>query len=165
VLPCETTTLIRMALPSEAASIAFVLSESFKEYKSFYTDEAFAATTPTSDQILMRFDEGPVWVAISNDSIVGTVSVVPKGDGALYIRSMAVLPGARGQKVGEMLLKLIEDYASPREFVRLYLSTTPFLTRAIRLYERMGFKRSRKGSHELFGTPLFTMEKTIELRR
>ncbi len=47
---------------------------------------------------------------------------------------------------------------------RLFLSTTPFLTHAIRLYEHAGFQRNAEGSPDLFGTPLFTMVKPL-LRR
>jgi len=92
---------------------------------------------------------------------VGTVSAVPKSE-AVYIRGMAILPAARGQRVGEFLLNEIEGFASKGGFTRLYLSTTPFLSRAIRLYEHYGFRRSTKGPHDLFGTPLVTMEKFLE---
>jgi hypothetical protein len=44
----------------------------------------------------------------------------------------------------------------------LLLSTTPFLSEAIKLYERSGFRRSTEGPRELFGTPLFTMEKQLK---
>jgi ribosomal protein S18 acetylase RimI-like enzyme len=47
------------------------------------------------------------------------------------------------------------------KFRRLFLSTTPFLDRAISLYERFGFQRNEEGLRELFGTPLFTMEKFV----
>jgi ribosomal protein S18 acetylase RimI-like enzyme len=43
----------------------------------------------------------------------------------------------------------------------MLLSTAPFLDRAIRLYERFGFRRTNEGPHDLFGTPLFSMEKVI----
>jgi GNAT superfamily N-acetyltransferase len=105
--------------------------------------------------------EGPIWVALQGDTIVGAVSVVPEGE-AVYIRGMAILPTARGQSIGTLLLQQIEEYASGHGFRRLYLSTTPFLTRAIRLYEHRGFQRSDEGPHDLFGTPLFTMVKTLE---
>ena len=152
---------IRMAVQADAPSIASVLRESFIEYQSLYTREGFAATTPTSEQIQERVKEGPVWVALQNDAIVGTVSVVPKGE-ALYIRGMAILPSARGQRIGELLLRRVESFAVEQGFRRLFLSTTPFLGRAIQLYERYGFRRSSEGPDNLFGTPLFTMEKILE---
>src|SRR2546423_499061 len=151
---------IRMAITDDASSIASVLYQSFVEYKSSYTPEGFAATTPTTDQIRSRMMEGPVWVALRDHAIVGTVSVVPKGD-SLYIRGMALLPTARGHKIGELLLGHIESFASARGYKRLFLSTTPFLSRAIRLYEHFGFRRNSEGPHDLFGTPLFTMEKAL----
>lgn len=144
----------------DAPSISSLLYESFLEYKSSYTEKGFTATTPPSDQILDRLKEGPTWVALQEETIVGTVSAVSKED-SLYIRGMAILPSARGQRIGERLLKQIEDYASEHAFRILLLSTTPFLSRAIRLYEHYGFKRSDEGPNHLFGTPLFSMRKVI----
>jgi ribosomal protein S18 acetylase RimI-like enzyme len=152
---------IRMAVPADAPSIASVLHESFIEYESLYTQEGFAATTPASDQIQNRIEECPVWVALQGDVIVGTVSVVPEGE-ALYVRGMAILPAARGQRIGGLLLRQIEGFATEHGFQHLFLSTTPFLNHAIQLYERYGFKRSSEGPDNLFGTPLFTMEKILE---
>ena len=105
--------------------------------------------------------EGPIWVALHREEIVGTVSVVPKGE-ELYIRGMAVLPAARGKRIGELLLLHIEKFANSNGHKRLFLSTTPFLARAIRLYERFGFRRCDEGSHDLFGTRLFTMVKILQ---
>lgn len=151
---------IRIAVPDDAPSIASVLYESFAEYKPLYTPGGFTATTPASDQIQNRMGEGPVWVALRDGTIVGTVSAVPRGE-ALYIRGMAVLPAARGQRIGKLLLEQIESFASARGYKLLVLSTTPFLTRAIRLYENFGFRRSREAPHDLFGTLLITMVKTL----
>lgn len=152
---------IRLAEARDIASIASVLYQAFVEYKSLYTPEAFSATTPTTEQIRVRWGEGPVWVAMQNDTIVGTVSAVPKSEG-MYIRSIAVLPAARGQGVGRLLLQTVEDFARAKGCQRLFLSTTPFLLRALRLYEHFGFRRSEEGANNLFGTPLFTMVKTLE---
>ena len=151
---------IRVAVPEDAESIASVLSESFAEFEPAYTPEAFAATTPTLDQLRARWSEGPVWVAVSQSAIVGTVSAVIKQD-SLYVRSMAVLPAARGQHIGYWLLEKAEAYALEHRCRRMFLSTTPFLTRAVKLYEQYGFRRIREGPHTLYGTPLFTMEKIM----
>jgi len=105
--------------------------------------------------------EGPVWVAAQGDQLVGAISAVPKSAG-LYIRSMAVLPSARGYGIGYILLQSVEQFAIAKGYRRTFLSTTPFLHGAIRLYEHFGFQRNNDGPHELFGTPLFTMVKLLE---
>jgi GNAT superfamily N-acetyltransferase len=152
--------LVRNAVIEEASGIASILLQAFSEYESLYTAAAFAATTPTASQIQERWHEGPVWVAMQNSHIVGTVAAVPKSAG-LYIRSMAVLPAARGQRIAGKLLKEIENFAIDHGYQRLFLSTTPFLLHAIRLYEQFGFIRTSDGPYELHGTPLFTMEKFL----
>jgi len=85
---------------------------------------------------------------------------VVSGD-SVYIRGMAVLPTCRRSGAAVRLLQQAEDWAKSEGYSRLFLSTTPFLNAAIRLYERSGFRRTSNGDHDLFGTPLFTMEKSV----
>src|SRR5215471_3903682 len=151
---------IRVSCVEDARAIAGVLQAAFAEYKSLYTPEGYGATTPREGEIRSRFDQGPTWVATCEGVIVGTVSVVPKDD-SLYLRSMAIVPAARGLQIGERLLTEIEDFAIAEGYRRLFLSTTPFLHRAIRLYEKLGFERNDEPPHDLFGTPLFTMTKEL----
>jgi len=155
------TVLIRTARIDESSAIASLLREAFIAYEPLYTPAAFAVTTPTSVRIRERWSEGPVWVAVQEENLVGTVAAVPKEAG-LYIRSMAVLPVARGQGIAMQLLNEIESFAVATQHARLFLRTTPFLTSAIRLYERFGFERKDEGLHDLFETPLFTMVKQLE---
>jgi GNAT superfamily N-acetyltransferase len=152
---------IRRAGPEDVLAIVAVLHESFVEFKALYTEGGFEATTPGADQILARMREGPVWVALSAGAVVGTVAAFVKSE-SVYIRGMAVLPNARGSGAGTKLLWQAEDWARREPYTRLFLSTTPFLNSAIRLYERFGFRRTSDGLHDLFGTPLFTMEKVVK---
>jgi ribosomal protein S18 acetylase RimI-like enzyme len=151
---------VRLAISDEAKDIAELLRESFKEFESHYTKEGFAATTPDDNEIAMRMNEGPVWIACDGNEILGTVSAVPKGD-ALYIRSMAVSPRARKKGIGDSLLRHVEIFGRSQGVDRFILSTTPFLLSAIRLYKKFGFHRVDHGPDHLFGTPLLTMEKTL----
>jgi N-acetylglutamate synthase-like GNAT family acetyltransferase len=153
---------IRQATTTDAGAIASILLDAFEEYRPLYTVQGFAATTPTAEQILVRMILGPVWVALHNNTIVGTVSAVVEGE-SLYVRGMAVSPDARGLQLGESLLREIERSATEMNVNRLFLSTTPFLDRAIRLYRKFGFAQTDAGPHDLFGTPIFTMQK--DLRR
>jgi diamine N-acetyltransferase len=158
---------IRLAVPGDSSDVASLMRRSFIEYEDQYTPEGFAATVLRPDQVQARMKEGPMWVALENEAVVGTVSAVLKDEG-LYIRSMAVDPLARGKRIGRKLLDRAEAFAVQRECKRLFLSTTPFLSHAIKLYEDYGFCRSNEGPNKLFGTPLFTMIKhlhALKLRR
>src|SRR6478735_4427405 len=91
---------IRRATLEDVPVVASVLLSAFAEYEPLYTPGGFAATTPTSDQIRARFDEGPVWIALLDGVAVGTVAAVLRDEAILYARSMAVLPAARGHNIG-----------------------------------------------------------------
>jgi GNAT superfamily N-acetyltransferase len=147
-------------VPDDASVIASVLRGSFVEYESFYTPEAFAATISTPEQIRARIEEGPVWIALRDGVVVGTVSAVARGE-SLYIRGMAVDPRERGSGTGRALLDCAQKFAVRGGFKSLLLSTTPFLSHAIWLYEKYGFGRTGDGPHDLLGTPLFTMVKVL----
>ena len=153
---------IRRATRNDAGLVASILKQAFAEFKPSYTRKAFAVTVAGTDAILARMEEGPTWYATCEGRIVGTAAAVQKPDG-IYIRGMAVIPAARGFGVGHKLLQEIETFAAANGRLRLYLSTTPFLQDAVRLYERFGFQRIHAGPHDLFGTPLFTMEKRLNV--
>jgi GNAT superfamily N-acetyltransferase len=159
-MPSPTQLEIRRADPGDAPAIADVLHRSFAEFKALYTDGGFSATTPGAEQVRERMREGPVWAALRGGAVLGTVAAIVK-DESVYIRGMAVLPNARGWGVGAKLLQQTELWAGSKGYRRLFLSTTPFLDSAIRLYERFGFRRTDDAVRDLFGTPLFTMEKTL----
>ena len=159
-MPVPAALEIRLGGPEDAPAIAEVLYQSFVEFQSLYTDGGFAATALSAEQVLVRMKEGPVWVALRQALILGTVAAVVKGD-AVYIRGMAVLPAARGSGAGARLLQQAEEWARGQGSRRVFLSTTPFLDSAIRLYQRAGFQRTEEPLHDLFGTPLFTMQKAL----
>ena len=149
---------VRNAVAEDARAIAAVLEKAFIEYRELYTPEGFAATVLNKKKVEQRMSEGPVWVALDNQQIVGTVAAVAKSK-TLYVRSMAIVPAARGKGIGEIMLQHVQAFATANGHEHMTLSTTPFLSRAIRLYERFGFQRSAEGPSDLFGTPLFTMAK------
>ena len=152
---------IRRATDKDATAIAAVLVDAFAEVDRFYTRAGQTATTPTAEQIRERLAEGPTWVAEDDDAIVGTVAAAKRDDG-VYVRSMGVTTVARGKHVGRALMLQLELFAVSTGAARMYLSTTPFLFAAIRLYESLGFRRTGEPPDELFGTPLFTMAKRLE---
>ena len=152
---------VRLATAADAESIAQILFAAFSAFESFYTPEAFAVVTPSADEIVRRFDEGPQWVAVMGDEVVGTVSLTTEPEG-LYIRSMAVRPGAQGLGIGHKLLDALNDHASASEIERIFLYTTYFVPGAKELYEKHGFKWVRDTTaEEWYGTPGLEMNKSL----
>src|SRR5437879_5921520 len=100
---------IRRARSRDAPAIALLLAEAFAEYRSLYTTAGYQATVIANQQVITRIKEGPVWIAMLDGLVAGTVSVVPKGE-SLYIRGMAVLPSVRGRRIGTMLLTHVEKF-------------------------------------------------------
>jgi GNAT superfamily N-acetyltransferase len=154
---------IAIASQSDVEDIASVLLAAFRDFEALYTPDAFRATTPDATRISERLAEGPTWIARLGTVAVATVSAVERPED-VYIRSMAVVPNARGTGVARLLLAEVETFAASRGATRLSLTTTPFLTAAIRVYERAGFRRV-PGQLDLCGTPLFAMIKDLQTSR
>jgi len=151
---------IRLAHSEDAPVIEAVLSQSFEEYKTHYTDGAFQAAAPPLKVVLRRMEEGPVWVAEQSGEIVGTISARRKGV-TLLLRGLAVPPAERGRAIGKLLLIHVARHASENGCRRMALTASPFLARALREIEQFGFERSRKGPENVHGTPVYSLTKSI----
>ena len=154
------TVIIRKATAEDAAGISKILLDAFIEFKQFYTDKAFAATTVSEAEVLKRMEEGNVWVALKDGEMIGTAAVIKK-ENDLYIRGMSVLPAARGLQTGWKLLEQIQEYAIENNFKSLLLSTTPYLPSAIHLYKKFGFEQIGEMDDSFYGTLIFRMRKGL----
>jgi ribosomal protein S18 acetylase RimI-like enzyme len=73
--------------------------------------------------------------------LAGDFGEVTRGGDEAAFRMLAVDPGARGQGVGEALVRTCLDRARAAGRARMVLSTGELMTAAHRLYERLGFQR------------------------
>jgi ribosomal protein S18 acetylase RimI-like enzyme len=152
----------RLARPDESEAISELLLESFGLFEAEYTPGAFEYTTPNTEVVRGRFEEGPVWVAMDGNTMIGTVSGLPE-PGRFYVRSMAVSPDAQGHGIGQHLLEVLEAFARDKGFERTYLYTTHVLPGAKRLYEKNGFYVLRETpAEEWYDMAGLEMEKKLE---
>jgi GNAT superfamily N-acetyltransferase len=152
----------RLARPDESEAISELLLESFGLFEAEYTPGAFEYTTPNTDIVRERFEEGPVWVAMDGNTMIGTVSGLPEPE-RFYVRSMAVRPDAQGHGIGQHLLEVLEAFARDKGFERTYLYTTHVLPGAKRLYEKNGFYVLRETpAEEWYDMAGLEMEKKLE---
>ena len=89
---------------------------------------------------------GNFWVALHNDKVVGTVSLLDIGGNLAALRKMFVNRDYRGREIGtaQKLLEISLNWAITHGIRKIYLGTTPQFLAAHRFYEKNGFKEISK---------------------
>jgi putative acetyltransferase len=85
---------------------------------------------------------GEFWVIEHQNQVVGTGAYYPieRGEGAVEIRKMYLLPQVRGFGLGKYLLQQLEETIVSRGFKQIWIETASVLVEAVKLYERSGYK-------------------------
>jgi putative acetyltransferase len=84
---------------------------------------------------------GEFWVVETNNTIIGTAAYYPisRGNNAVEIRKMYLLPLARKQGLGKFLLQELEKTITNRGFAEIWIETASILKEAVILYENHGY--------------------------
>lgn len=152
---------IRSATNNDAPQILACLHAAFALYRDFYTPEAFLDTVLTPETLQDRLARMQVFVAeTSSGEIVGTIACQAIGRAEGHLRGMAVLPTCQGTGIAAQLLAHTEAELRCQNCARITLDTTAPLERAMRFYEKFGFRRSGRTS-DFFGMPLFEYHKLV----
>ena len=85
---------------------------------------------------------GMIFFALDGEAVVGTVALIRAGDGRCELAKMAVATTHQGRGIGEMLGQACKSWAAQSGVQTLFLETNSKLANAIRLYERLGFRRA-----------------------
>ena len=141
---------VRRATPADADVIVDCMREAFAPFKDQYTQGAYEDTVP--DSINDRLKTMSVFVAVYNDNIIGTIACA-KHEKEGHLRGMAVGAVWRGQGVAAALLQAAEDELRKQNCRRVTLDTTEPLERAMRFYEKHGY-RATGGGEDFFGMRL-----------
>jgi ribosomal protein S18 acetylase RimI-like enzyme len=152
---------LRLATADDAEGILTCLRLAFEPYMSSYTAAAYEDTVLTHASLEARGKLMSVFVAVTESGeVVGTIAcgVVGKDEG--HLRGMAVHPQWQGVGVAQHLLERAESELRARKCARITLDTTEYLQRAIRFYERNGFRESGI-VRDFFGMPLYEYVKHV----
>ncbi|HYG04276.1 MAG TPA: GNAT family N-acetyltransferase [Chryseosolibacter sp.] len=71
----------------------------------------------------------------------GVGPLVGADEGICELKKMYFLPEGRGQGLGELVLKTCISFARGAGYTQCYLETFNTMTRAMKLYEKNGFKK------------------------
>ena len=85
---------------------------------------------------------GEFWVVERQSKLVGTAAYYPikRGNNAVEIRKMYLLPEVRGQGLGTFLLIELEKRIAERGFDEIWIETATVLKEAVFLYENNGYQ-------------------------
>lgn len=85
---------------------------------------------------------GEFWVVEHHGKLVGTSAYYPisRGQKAVEIRKMYVLPEARQKGLGTFLLHRLEHAIFEKGFEQIWIETASVLKEAVQLYERNGYQ-------------------------
>ena len=101
---------------------------------------------------------GGVWLALTADSVVGSVALRPLGSRLAELKRLFVLPSARGCGVGRALVEAALRAARAAAFHAVRLDTLSGMTEAQGLYRALGFRPiSPYGPESLSGTQYFEL--------
>ncbi len=157
----RTTITIRKANGDDIPAILECLQEAFEPYHDHYTPGAFLDTVPSLDDLRRRLRSMCVFVAATPyGEIAGTVAcnVVSSEEGR--IRGMAVRAAWQGVGLAGELIASVEIELRNRGCSRIALDTTAVLQRAMRFYEKQGFRRSGR-IVDFFGMELIEYVKAL----
>jgi ribosomal protein S18 acetylase RimI-like enzyme len=157
-------TTLRKATLRDMEAVLECLRSAFAPYEHYYTRVAFQDTTLTRESYPLRLQGMAVFVAVDNsDCIVGTIACNVVGNGEGHLRGMAVLPEFQASGIADQLLTCAEQELAKQHCSRVTLDTTGPLQRAMRFYERHGYRRSGKVGN-FFGMPLIEYVKVLRAK-
>nr|WP_312055313.1 GNAT family N-acetyltransferase [Pantoea brenneri] len=141
-----TTRLDLQVRPITAADnphIAQVIRDVSAEF-GLTADKGYTVSDPQLDHLfeLYSAEQSAYWVVEYQGKVVGGGGVAPLACSApdiCELQKMYFLPAVRGQGLARDLALRALEHARQQGFRRCYLETTASLTRAIKLYESLGF--------------------------
>ena len=85
--------------------------------------------------------DGYIFFAIYNNSVVGTMALIPRENGVYELNKMAVNKEFRGNGIGNQLINFIIDFAKKKKYKSVILYSNTVLKNSIHLYNKFGFKK------------------------
>jgi N-acetylglutamate synthase-like GNAT family acetyltransferase len=131
---------IRSYMPSDRAGvIALILPIQREEFGIPITLEAQPDLQTIPEFYQTR--RGGFWVAVEEESVVGSIALLDIGDDCGALRKMFVHRDYRGDATGVArgLLETLSQHCAEHDVARIYLGTTVAYLAAHRFYEKNGF--------------------------
>ncbi|MBD1931865.1 MULTISPECIES: GNAT family N-acetyltransferase [Cyanophyceae] len=135
--------LIRSWEESDRAAAADVIHSVLTEYGLPWEPEGADRDVLEVEKFYLDAG-GEFWVVERLGRVVGTAAYYPvhRGEKAVEIRKMYLLPEVRGQGLGKYLLHQLEKVIASLGFQEIWVETASVLQQAVKLYENSGYKEA-----------------------
>lgn len=135
---------LRPMVASDNPSVARVIRTVSAEF-GLTADKGYTVADPNLDRLFELYSEAnsAYWVVEMDGEVVGGGGIAPllcSAPDICELQKMYFLPQLRGLGLARRLALQALDFARDHGFRRCYLETTASLTRAIALYEQLGFE-------------------------
>ena len=123
--------------PDMQRAVGRFLNEVFPESGKVFEPETRHAAFADIERSFIGF-----WCLLDGDCVIGTVAVKKLGDKACELKGLYVYERFHGRGLGFRLAETAVNFAMDGGFEKMYLDTMSKHEKAVRLYERMGFRRT-----------------------
>lgn len=138
----QSATIYREVGEEDNQALAGMIRQVFEEHEAPQTGTVYS--DPTTDNLhgLFSKDRSVLWVAEVNGIPLGCCGVYPTeglDSTCAELAKYYLAEQARGQGIGRQLMEMCIQSAREMGYKQLYLESMPHFSKAVRIYEKLGF--------------------------
>ena len=140
----ESNITIRPIEQGDNKALANIIRRTLEEFKANRPGTVYFDESTDRLSTLFTVPGSAYFVAEAGGQILGGGGIYPTAGLPNYtceLVKMYLLPQARGKGLGIALLQKCLDFARSQSYAHVYLESMPELTQAVRLYQKLGFKK------------------------
>ena len=136
---------IRPIEPKDNIDLAKVIRGALEEFGANKPGTVYF--DPTTDALFELFNNTPgsyYYIATIDNNVVGGAGIFPTENlpnGTCELVKLYLHKDARGTGLGKQLLNTAMQWAKENGYTQVYLESMPELSKAVTIYENVGFKR------------------------
>jgi putative acetyltransferase len=139
----QSTVVFREVKKVDNPALASMIRQVFREHEAPQKGTVFS--DPTTDDLygLFRSGRSVLWVAEINGVAEGCCGIYPTEgleNNCAELVKYYLAENGRGKGTGRQLMELCIDSARELGYEKLYLESMPHFSKALRIYEKLGFK-------------------------
>ena len=143
--------------------IKFIANEIIKPPWQFNVDIEHEVDFTMNNLDKFAEPDGRLLLVEVDGEIAGTISLRKIREDAGEIKRMFVKPKFRGKKLGNLMVEKVISISEENGFSKLFLDTSLFMSSAVSLYKKFGFKETDSYTEcivpkELWGKWIFMMK-------